>query len=123
MTIHRIMLKTHPPSDDTRSFRPFWTFAREIPKRGRSCGASGPVGATVTAAGRRRPELPQGENTANPGPGHPRRFEPSSACPSAPTSFSPPNPCGAALLRRTASRFRQNTTAREGPTRSRKSRR
>jgi hypothetical protein len=23
-----------PPFDDTRSFRPFWAFAREIPKRG-----------------------------------------------------------------------------------------
>ena len=93
-----------PPSDDTRSFRPFWTFAREIPKRGRSCGASGPVGATLTAAGRRRPELPQGENTANPGPGHPRRFEPSSACPSAPHVLQSPQSlrCGSASANRVA---------------------
>ena len=26
-----------PPFDDTRSFRPFWAFAREIPKSGPLC--------------------------------------------------------------------------------------
>ena len=41
-----------------------------------------PRKATLTAAGRRRPELPQGREHSDSGPGHSRGFEPMSACPS-----------------------------------------
>jgi hypothetical protein len=41
-----------------------------------------PRKATLTAAGRRRPELPQGREHSDSGPGHSRGFEPTSACPS-----------------------------------------
>jgi hypothetical protein len=34
MMIHRIVLKTHPLFDDTRSFRPFCALAREKYKKG-----------------------------------------------------------------------------------------
>ena len=51
-----------------------------------SLGSRGkaPRKATLTAAGRRRPEYRRGENTTDSGPGHPRRFEPTPVSPAVP---------------------------------------
>ena len=65
-----------------------------------------PRKATLAAAGRRRPELPQGREHSEL-----RSWALSSVRTGPRMSFSPPDPCGAGLLWRTVSWFRQRATA------------
>jgi hypothetical protein len=71
----------NPRSGSTIRCAPGSTLARGARRTPVSRGKA-PRKATLTAAGRRRPELPQGREHSDSGPRHPRGFEPTSASPS-----------------------------------------
>jgi hypothetical protein len=107
MTIHRMMLKTHPLlTTHVRSVHSGHS-REKFPKgvapaglRGRLGRRSLRQGAAVLSCRRERTQRTQVLGTLVGSNRPPHVLRP-------PTSFSPPNPCGAALLRRTVSRCRQ----------------